>query len=63
MEEVEELGDGRMRVTMMISERPWLERLLLRLGRGATMVEGDATITPACASKVLARYTDSVGRS
>ena len=63
MDGVEELGEGRLRVTMKIAERPWLERLLLRLGRGATVVEGDATLTGASATKVLARYAGSVGPS
>lgn len=60
MESVEELGDGRLRVTMKISERIWLERLLLKLGRGATMVEGDASTRRQAAAKVLARYAGSV---
>ena len=60
MEAVEELGDGRLRVTMKIAEQAWLERLLLRLGSGATMVEGDAMLARAAAAKVLARYADSV---
>lgn len=63
MDAVDELGDGRLRVTMRISERPWLERLLLRLGPGATMVEGDTTIARTSARRVLARYTGSVDRA
>lgn len=62
MESVAELGDGRLRVAMRIDERPWLERLLLRLGPGATLVEGDATVAPSAASRVLARYDGSVVR-
>lgn len=63
MESVDELGEGRLRVAMMIAEVPWLERLLLRLGRGATMVEGDADLTRNAAAKVLARYAGTVGGS
>jgi proteasome accessory factor C len=63
MEGVEELGEGRLRVTMRIAERPWLERLLLRLGRGAAVVEGDAGVVREAAAKVLARYSGSVGSS
>lgn len=60
MEQVEELGEGRMRVTMKIAERAWFERLLLKLGRGATLVEGDASVRREAAAKVLARYAGSV---
>ena len=35
VEAVEELGDGRIRVTLAVTARPWLERLLLRLGPDA----------------------------
>lgn len=63
MESVDELGEGRLRVAMMIAEVPWLERLLLRLGRGATMVEGDVDLTRNAAAKVLARYAGTVGGS
>ena len=48
---------------MKIAERPWLERLLLKLGPGATVVEGDASLVRASATKVLARYTGSVDPS
>lgn len=60
LESVEELGEGRMRVTMKIAERVWLERLLLKLGPGATLVEGDPAIRRQASAKVLARYTGSV---
>lgn len=61
MEEVAD-GDGRVRVTMAISGRPWLERLLLRLGPAARVVAqrgGDADLRPVgrhAALRVLARY-------
>lgn len=63
MEAVEERPAGRLRVTMKIAERTWLERLLLKLGRGATMIQGDATIMQTSAARLLARYTGSVGAS
>ncbi|HVM53754.1 MAG TPA: WYL domain-containing protein [Acidimicrobiales bacterium] len=62
MESVEELGEGRMRVSMKIAERAWLERLLLRLGPGATVIEGDPGLARAAAARVLERYTGSVNR-
>ena len=62
MESVEELGAGRMRVSMKIAERAWLERLLLRLGPGATVIEGDPGLARAAAARVLERYTGSVNR-
>jgi proteasome accessory factor C len=60
-EAVTEVGDGRLRVTLAVSERPWLERLLLRLGPAARMVEGDTGAGRAAACRVLARYR--AGRS
>src|SRR5215212_7050605 len=41
MEKVEEVDSGRLRVTLVASQPAWLERLLLRLGRRATIVDGD----------------------
>lgn len=41
-ESVEALPDGRLRVTLRAGERAWLERLLLRVGRYATVVEAAA---------------------
>jgi len=61
VEAVETRPDGHIRVTLAISARPWLERLLLRLGPRARVisVEGDASLA-GCASeaatRVLARY-------
>ena len=63
MEAVEELGAGRLRVTMKIAEQAWLERLLLRLGPGATVVEGDSSVARAAAERVLRRYTGTVAPS
>jgi proteasome accessory factor C len=55
-EAVEDLGDGRLRVTLAVSERPWLERLMLRLGPAAQVVDGDAVVGRSAACRVLARY-------
>lgn len=55
-----ELGDGRCRVTLAVSAVPWLERLLLRLGPDATVVDwdggGPADLARDAACRVLARY-------
>jgi len=56
---VEERPDGVLRVTLPVTERPWLERLLLRAGPAATVVAGDTTAAPAAAARVLARYRAS----
>ena len=53
----------RLRVTMKIAERAWLERLLLRLGPGAAVVEGDASLARGAAERVLRRYTGTVASS
>jgi proteasome accessory factor C len=60
-EGAEQLGDGRLRVRLAISARPWLERLLLRLGPHAKVVEidGDPTLGDAgtdAAQRLLTRY-------
>lgn len=60
-EEVEELGAGRLRVTLAVVSPLWAERLLLRLGPEATVVSADAPLgpgdpAPAAARRVLARY-------
>lgn len=54
-ESVEELGDGRVRVTLVVSEQPWLDRLLLRIGRDGKVVDGPGDAS-AAARRVLARY-------
>ena len=61
----EELGDGRLRVTIAVSATPWLERLLLRLGPHGRVVEAPAELAevgPAAASRLLARYGADAGR-
>lgn len=56
VEKVEEVADGRLRVTLVASQPAWLERLLLRLGRRATVVDGDAGAAAAAARRLLVRY-------
>ncbi len=58
-EQVEELSSGRTRVELVVSARPWLERLLLQLGPDASLVEAPADLqgsAAAAASRILARY-------
>ena len=60
LESVEDLGDGRTRVTLAISARPWLERLLLQLGPDVRLVDAPGELReagPVAAARVLARYT------
>jgi proteasome accessory factor C len=59
VEAVEELADGGLRVTLAIAARPWLERLLLRLGPAARVVDAPADLVdaaPDVATRILARY-------
>lgn len=61
VERVERLGGGRLRVTLLVVSRPWAERLLLRLGPAARIVELDADLGDAhpgaeAARRVLTRY-------
>lgn len=60
MEHVEERGDGTLLVRLRISERPWLERLLLRLGPAAVVQAGAEGVAAAAAARVLRRYSGSV---
>ena len=55
-EGIEERPGDRLRVRLRVSERAWLERLLLCAGVDAEVVEGDRAIGPAAASRILARY-------
>ncbi len=59
VESTEELADGGLRVRLAISARPWLERLLVRLGPDARVVETAAELAdagPDAAARMLARY-------
>jgi proteasome accessory factor C len=53
---VEQRAGGRARVVLVASRPAWLERLLLRLGPDARVVDGDATAGPAAADRLLERY-------
>ena len=60
-EAVEDLGAGRLRVTLAVTARPWLERLLLSLGPAAELVEvdprlGGPSVRAEAAARVLGRY-------
>lgn len=55
-ESVEAVGDGVLRVRLRAGQRAWMERLLLRAGPHARVVEGDAALAPAAATRLLARY-------
>jgi proteasome accessory factor C len=55
-EGVDERAGGRLRVRLRISEQAWLDRLLLRLGRNARVVQGEAGAVDKAAHRVLARY-------
>lgn len=59
MESTESLPDGRVRITLAVSARPWLERLLLRLGDDVKVVRADDSLVDARvtgARRVLERY-------
>jgi len=61
-EGVVELPDGRIRVTLVITARAWLERLLLRLGPLAVVVEGPDDLRRAgreSAQRLLSRYGEA----
>ncbi len=60
VERVEESEDGGVRVTLAVSERAWLERLLLRLGPAARVIEGDATVGQLAARRLLSRYRPTI---
>ncbi len=60
VDEVTELDGGRQRVRLAVTARPWLERLLVRLGPDARVVAADdAGLVDAgrgAARRILARY-------
>lgn len=59
-EAVVDLGDGRNRVTLAASAKPWLERLLLRLGPDAHVVEAPAAydqVAADAARRLLAHHS------
>jgi proteasome accessory factor C len=57
----EDRADGSVRITLAVTARPWMERLLVRLGSSAVVVEapegfGDDARS-AAARRILTRYT------
>ncbi|HLT69760.1 MAG TPA: WYL domain-containing protein [Acidimicrobiales bacterium] len=60
VDEVEELGEGRLRVRLAVAATPWLERLLVRLGPAARVVAADepalAEAGVRAARRILDRY-------
>ena len=54
-----DLGGGRLRVTLAVSEAAWLERLLLRLGAAARVVEGPSSVREDAACRLLRRYRNA----
>lgn len=58
VESVEETPDGRLKVVLVANERAWLERLLLRLGPSAEVVEPAEVRAEAveAARRLLVRY-------
>lgn len=49
-------GGTVLRVSLRSGQRAWLERLLLRAGPHAVLVEGDRSILPVAAARIRARY-------
>lgn len=62
VEEYVELGGGAVRVRLAVTARAWFERLLLRLGPDARVVEVPDDLADAgakAAQRILARYAES----
>jgi proteasome accessory factor C len=55
-EHVEARPEGVLRVTLRSGQRAWLERLLLRAGPHATVIEGHPSLRCEAATRVLRRY-------
>ena len=61
-EGVDELDDGRLRVTLAVAAPAWLERLLVSLGPDARVVDGPSHLREAghrAAARILARYGEA----
>lgn len=60
VDEVTQLDDGRLRLRLGVTARPWLERLLVRLGADTRVVEADdpqlIDAGPRAARRILTRY-------
>ena len=63
VEEIAEAPDGRTRVTLAVSARPWLVRLLLRLGPHAEVVGSSSAELLAARSDAASRILDRYGRA
>lgn len=50
---------GWRKVTLRVGGRPWLERLLLRLGPDGRVVKGDSETAAKAAARILERYRSS----
>lgn len=64
VEEVDELGEGRLRVRLVVTAAAWFARLLLRLGPDVVVVDGPADLAgsgAAAAQRMLARYEQASG--
>lgn len=55
-EDVSELPGGVLRVGLRVGQQAWLERVLLKAGPHATVVEGPSGVAAAAAGRILARY-------
>ena len=57
---VEETSEGQLKVRLPVASQRWFERLLVRLGPHATVVEAPdgegAELRAAAADRILARY-------
>lgn len=60
-EAVVELADGRQRVTLVVSEPAWLERILMQVGPAAVVTDPPDwhDLGARCAARVLRRYADA----
>ncbi len=59
LDKIVELKNGNLEVTIAVSERAWLERLLVRLGSNARVVDGDTSLAREAAKRILKRYKGS----
>lgn len=64
VERAETTTEGRLRVTIAVADRAWLERLVLRVGTDVRIEHldaelGDADIAASGARRILDRYRDS----
>ena len=64
-ESVTDRLDGTLEVVVVVTARPWLERLLLRLGDAADIIEADpgigSDVARAAATRILDRYRSDSG--